>query len=82
MFTAVVEAFKSCPPCDADDVGIWERRDCGCVWDVEVGTYPTLAAARLVAMSKARRKGTTREGRMRGHWYVESSEGVVEAGSR
>lgn len=79
-FTAVVDAFKKCPKCDANEAGIWERRDCGCVWDVEMGEYPTQSAARLAAMAFARRKGTTLQGRMKGTWAVESNEGIIEAG--
>lgn len=79
-FTACVEAFKKCPQCDEAEAGIWERRDCGCVWEVEMGTYETKATARLAAMAYARRRGTTKQGRMNGSWYIESTEGMIEGG--
>lgn len=80
-FTAVVEAFKKCPKCDEAKAGIYERRDCGCVWDVEMNEYSTRAAARLAAMAYASRRGTTMDGRMNGNWSVESTEGIIEAGT-
>ncbi len=81
MFSAGVEAFRMCPKCDEEGAGIWERRGCRCVWDVEVGTYPTQSAARLAAMAKARRKGTTLQGRMNGNYTIETTDGIIEAGS-
>ena len=80
-FTACVEAFKKCPRCDEAESGIWERRDSGCVWEVEMGTYETKSAARLAAMAYARRRGTTMQGRMNGNWHIESTEGMIEAGT-
>lgn len=81
-YLACVEAFKKCKECDADKAGIWERRDCGCVWEIEMGRYSTPEKARLAAIAFSRRKGTTLEGRMNGNWTVEGPEGIIEAGSK
>ena len=80
MFDAVVDSFRKCPSCDAEDGGVENRRDCGCVRAVVVGKYPDARTARLVAMAKARRKGTTLQGRMVGTWTVEAPDAIIEAG--
>lgn len=74
MFYAIVMKCRKCDEC-GDDAGMHERIDCGCVWEQEVGSYPTLATARLVAMAKARRKGTWDGGRVYGGlWSVENAD--------
>ncbi len=82
-FTAIITKFRKCKECAEVDDGIYAKMDCGCVWEEEVGTYPTVNAARLAAMAKASKKGTfgNPSGRAEGSWRVETEQdGTVEWG--
>lgn len=74
-FTAVVYQFRKCVRCDELDHGLFNRLDCGCLWETVVGEYETLNAARLAAMAKSRKKGTWNGGRSTGVWHIESADG-------
>lgn len=85
MFRAVVYYKKKCPKCDSPDhapgnePGLYERIDCGCVFDVVINSYPEQRIARLVAARMARLNGTRHGGVPTGHWNVETDDGIVEA---
>lgn len=72
---------RRCDECDKQDAGIFNRIDCGCVFEVEIGEYESKSVACLVAANMSKRKGTWRGGLPTGHWSVETKEeGTVAAG--
>ena len=80
-FVAVVYRRRKCGRCDASEDGYWSRMDCGCMFEVEIGHYATVNAARVAAMGASRAKGNGRfNARCTGDWHVESPDGVIEAG--
>lgn len=79
-FIAVIVKKRKCVECGEE--GFHNRMDCGCMWDEEVGRYPTRSAARLAAMARSRKKGTfgIPSGRASGHWTIETEQdGIIEA---
>ena len=69
-YFGVVWCFRKCAECDHNGDGFWQKFDCGCAWEKIVAEGDDLNIVRLQTISKARRKGTTLDGRMTGDWQV------------
>jgi len=85
-YIAVVLKQKKCAEHDADasrgyEPGLYERLDCGCVFEVEIGRYATRNAARLVCVRHVKLPGYRQYGgKNTGHWHIETeADGVIES---
>lgn len=81
QYHAMVFRQRSCADCDQNNYGHFTRADCGCGEWVKIGSYKTLAIARLVAARAASLSGNRRLGKNSGNWNVETdADGVVAWG--
>jgi hypothetical protein len=74
-YQAVIFVRKKCPECDGQEAGLFNRIDCGCVWEQIVGEYDDMNTARLVAARKAKLPGRRNYGGVpTGDWNVIDTE--------
>jgi hypothetical protein len=70
-YIAIIRRVKKrCPHCEGQDLGDYNRIDCGCLWEEIVGEYDRLNVAAMVAARMARRPGTKDGGVCTKDWLV------------